>query len=87
MAYGLRYALDIVWIPDGAGPMTTPDSQRLKLVQTAIIQVPGGDTPTLTNFETAMGTTSALAGSMVLDLQTQINAKLTYIQGWATGGN
>lgn len=81
MAYGLRYSLDVVWIPDGAGPMTVPDSQRLKLVQTTMALVPGGDSPTQGNFNTA------ISGAMVTDLEAQIATNLTVIQGWSTGGN
>lgn len=81
MAYGLRYSLDIVWIPDGAGPMTAPDSQRLKLTQAAIVQVPGGDSPSAANFNTA------ITGAMTTDLEAQVLKNLTYIQGWSTGGN
>jgi hypothetical protein len=89
MAYGIRYSLDVVWIPDGAGPMTVPDAQRLKLSQTAIVQVPGGDSPTQANFNTAIGVTSGnvIAGSMASDLEAQIATNLTRIQGWSTGGN
>lgn len=89
MAYGLRYSLDVVWIPDGAGPMTVPDAQKLKLVQSAIVQVPGGDSPTQVNFNTAIGVTAGnvIANSMASDLQAQIATNLTRIQGWSTGGN
>lgn len=81
MAYGLRYSLEVCWIPDGAGPMSTPDSQRLKLVQSFIVQVPGGDAPSAANFNTA------ITGGMTTDLEAQVLKNLTYIQGWATGGN
>lgn len=88
MAFGLRYSLDIVWIPDGAGPMTVPDAQRLKLSQSAIVQVPGGDSPTAANFNTAIGVTSGnvIANSMASDLEAQVLTNLTRIQGFATGG-
>lgn len=88
MGYGLRYSLDVVWIPDGAGPMTVPDAQRLKLVQSSIVQVPGGDSPTQANFNTAIGVTSGnvIANSMASDLEAQIATNLTRIQGFSTGG-
>ena len=88
MAYGLRYSLDVVWIPDGAGPMTVPDAQRIKFVQSGIVQVPGGDAPTAANFNTAIGVTSGnvIANSMASDLEAQVLANLTRIQGFATGG-
>ena len=31
MAYQIRYALDIVFVPDGAGPMSIASMQKLKL--------------------------------------------------------
>lgn len=80
MAYGLRYSLDVVWIPDGAGAMTVPDAQRKKFVQAAIVQVPGGDTPSAANFNTA------ISGAMVTDLEAQVLANLGQLQGFATGG-
>ena len=88
MAYALRYALDVVWVPNGAGPMTAPDAQRKKFTQTAMIPVPGGDTPTAANFNTAIGVTTGnvIAGSMAADLETQVLAALTQLQGFATGG-
>ena len=88
MAYGLRYSLDVVWIPDGAGPMTVPDAQRIKFVQSGIVQVPGGDAPSAANFNTAIGVTSGnvIANSMASDLEAQVLANLTRIQGFATGG-
>lgn len=81
MAYGLKYSLDVVWIPDGAGPMTVPDSQKLKMVQAAVVLVPGGDAPSQANFNTA------ISGAMVTDLEAQVATNLTAIQAWATGGN
>lgn len=89
MAYGLRYALEVVWIPDGAGPMTVPESQRKKFVQTSIVQVSGADSLTQANLNNAMGATAGntVAGSMLADLQTQTAAALTAMQGWSTGGN
>ncbi len=31
MAYQIRYQIDVVWIPDGAGPLSVPSAQRLQL--------------------------------------------------------
>jgi hypothetical protein len=80
--------MDIVWIGDGSGPMSVPSAQRLKLTQTAIVQVPGGDSPSAANFNTAIGVTSGnvIANSMASDLEAQVLANLTRIQGFATGG-
>jgi hypothetical protein len=80
MAYGLRYALEVVFIPDGAGPMTVPDQQRKKFIQAAIVQVPGADAPTAANFNTA------ISGAMVTDLEAQVLASLAQLQAFATGG-
>ena len=89
MAYGIRYSLDVVWIPDGAGPMTIPDSQRKKFSQSSIVQVAGGDTLTQANLNNAMGATAVntVAGSMLADLQAQTALALTMMAAWATGGN
>lgn len=49
--------------------------------------VPGADAPTIGNFNTALtGSSSTPTGGMALDLSTAINANLTRIQGFATGG-
>lgn len=80
MAYGLRYSLDVVWIPDGASAMTVPDAQRKKFNQSSIVQVPGGDSPTAANFNTA------ISGGMVTDLEAQVLASLGQLQGFSTGG-
>lgn len=88
MAYGIRYSMSVVFIPDGAGPMSVPDQQRKLFVQSSIVQVPGGDAPTAANFNTAIGVTSGnvIANSMASDLQAQVLANLTQLQGFATGG-
>lgn len=80
MAFGLKYSLNVVWIPDGANAMTVPDAQRKLFVQSSIVQVPGGDSPTAANFNTA------ISGGMVTDLEAQVLASLGQLQGFATGG-
>ena len=80
MAYGLKYSLNVVWIPDGAGSMTVPDAQRKLFVQSSIVPVPGGDAPTAANFNTA------ITGAMTTDLEAQVLANLGQLQGFATGG-
>ena len=55
------------------------------------IIVPGGDAPTLANFQTALtGTAGAPAGgstaSLAGDINAQVSANLTRILGFATGG-
>ena len=88
MAYGLKYSMEVVWIGDGASAMSVPSAQRKKFVQTSIVQVPGGDSPSAANFNTAIGVTSGnvIASSMASDLQTQVLAALTQLQGFSTGG-
>lgn len=88
MAYALRYSLDVVWVGDGANSMSVPSAQRLKLVQSALLQVPGGDAPSQANFNTAIGVTAGnvIANSMASDLEAQIATNLTRIQAFATGG-
>ena len=89
MAYAIKYSLDVIWVGDGEGPMTpSTGAQRKKFVQTTQVPVPGADAPTAANFNTAIGVTSGnvIAGSMAADLQTQVLAALTQLQGWATGG-
>lgn len=79
MAYGLRYQLSVVWLPDGAGPMTVPDAQVLTMFNSSIVTVPGGNAPTTDNFDTA------IEGPMTADLEAQIDANIAQIQGFATG--
>lgn len=88
MAYALQYSMVVVWIPDGAAAMTVPNAQRKKFVQTALVAVPGGDSPTAANFNTAIGVTSGnvIANSMASDLEAQVLANLGQLQGFATGG-
>ena len=80
MAYILKYTLNVEWLPDGAGPMTIPDAQKIKFVQASLVLVPGADAPTAANFNTA------ISGAMVTDLEAQVLANLGQIQGFATGG-
>jgi hypothetical protein len=103
--YLIRYALEICWVPDGAGPMSVASAQKLKLgtldfadlttripatagQPTGYIQVPGGNTPTQANFNTALAGAAGTptAPSMATDLAVAIASNLTRIQGFATGG-
>lgn len=93
MAYALRYQMDVIWVPDGAGPMTSligagsnigtgvgGGAQVKTIFQAAAVPVPGGDAPSQANFNTA------ISGAMVTDLEAQIAANLAQIQGFASGG-
>jgi hypothetical protein len=89
MAYQLLYTVRVCFVPDGAGPMSVPSAQSFAFSQEQTIIVPGGNSPSLANFNTAMTSSSSTpaAGSMAADLNTQISADLATIQAWATGGN
>ncbi len=80
MAYVLKYSLSVEYLPVGAGPMSVPDAQKIKFVQATPVLVPGGETPSAANFNTA------ISGAMVTDLEAQVLANLGQIQGFATGG-
>lgn len=97
MSFQLQYMARIVWIPDGAGPLSVGSAQQITLGQLALgsmgtltigtatgqptgyQQVPGGDAPTQSNFNTA-------CDAMTTDIETAIAANLTQIQAFATGG-
>jgi hypothetical protein len=89
MAFRLRYAVNIDWIGDGVGPgSNVPTAQTKGFTQQQTVLVPGGDAPTLANFNTALtgAAGTPAAGSMGADLNTQISAALAQIQAFATGG-
>jgi hypothetical protein len=88
MAYGIKYSMSVVWIGDGVSSQSVPEAQVKKFVQSGIVQVPGGDSPTAANFNTAIGVTSGnvIANSMASDLEAQVLANLGQLQGFATGG-
>lgn len=98
MAFVIKYAVDVCWVPDGAGAMEVPSSQTLRLFPTTSnpagttmgsgafavgSPVPGGTAPTAANFATAFS-------NMSTDLSAQLTANnsalLTRIQGFSTGG-
>lgn len=88
MAYVIGYDVRVSWVPDGAGAMSVPSAQSKKFSQTSYVQVPGGDAPTIGNFNSALtGAAGTPAGGAALDMSTQINAALAQIQAWSTGGN
>ena len=90
MAYRLRYQVSVDWVGDGAGPGFgfVSTAQTKGFTQQQVVVVPGGDSPTIGNFNTALTGSSSTpaAGSMGADLNTQINAALAQIQGFSTGG-
>lgn len=80
MAYGIRYSLEVCWIPDGANAMTVPDAQRKKFVQSSIVSVAGGDSLTQSNLN------AAITGGMTTDLEAQTALALGQMQAWNSGG-
>jgi len=85
--YGLRWSLEVCAIPLGAGSMSVPDQQRLKLSQSSasaggIVTVAcTGVYPTSTNFTNACTTVGTNMGTAVTQ-----TAPLAQVQGFATGG-
>ena len=89
MAYRLRYQLSVDWVGDGVSPgFNVATAQTKGFTQTIICVVPGGDSPTQGNFNTALSGSSSTptAGSMSADLSAQIATALAQIQGFSTGG-
>lgn len=90
MTYRLTYTVSVEYFGPGTGQVSAGAGAQVKtLTQSAFVLVPGGETPTLANFNTAMTGSSSTpaAGSMANDLNSQISANLSQIQGFATGGN
>ena len=91
--FGLRYKVDVVWVPAGAGGMQQADAQVLTFFPSAsnpaglglpnvgmgqYSSVPGGSAPTQANFDTAVN-------NMLTDIEAQIAANLARIQAFASG--
>ena len=94
MSFALRYKVDVVWIPDGAGGMSVADAQVLSLFPSSSnpggltlpnsgmgqsSPVPGGAGATQANFNTAVT-------NLLTDIEAQIGTNLARIQAFATGG-
>lgn len=91
-AYGVEVQVNVVWVPAGASAMTQAASQKKAFFPSstsatglpntgmaALVPVPGGSAPSAANFNTA-------TNNAISDIQTQIAAALTQLQGFATGG-
>jgi hypothetical protein len=85
--YGLRWSVELVAIPLGAGPMSVPDQQRLKVTQTSpsgggtVTVASTGAYPTSANIVTAcssLGTNAAAA--------LNASGSTAVWQGWNSGG-
>lgn len=85
--WGIRWDVHVVAIPIGAGPMTVPDQQGLKLNQGSLngggmITIgTTGATPTSGQISTACTTLGTNAAAAI-----NTAAVLAQIQGWNTGG-
>lgn len=95
MAYQIRYIYWVDYLAPGAGALgSVPAQQTLSLGQPALQGiglatvstqptgkqlVPGGESPTQANFNTA-------CSSALTDIEAAIAANLGQIQGFATGG-
>lgn len=78
MAYRAKAVVTISWVGDGCGQMSVPGAQSYTFT-TVLETMPGGDTVTAGNLNT-LGTT------LGTDIQTGLNANITAITNWATGG-
>ena len=78
MAYVANAVITIAYVGNGAGPMTVPEAQSFR-IPIAQQLMPGGDTVTAGNLNT-LGTSIGTAA------QTALNANITQITGWSTGG-
>lgn len=89
--YGLRWALELVAIPQGAGPMGVPDQQRVRVNQTSpgTSNLPGGIVavastgayPTSANIVTACSSAATAAAAALNNAAATANW-----QQWNTGG-
>jgi hypothetical protein len=96
MAYRIQYALVIQFIPDGAGPLSVPSEQVLKLGALEMNGLTVTTTATTgqpTGFQQVPGGNAPSAANfatavtaMGVDLNTAITTNLARIQGFATGG-
>jgi len=82
--YVLKGIISVEWVGDGAGPMSVPSAQVLTVgndfgANGGFVTVPGGDAPSTANISTACSTLATnLAGAL--------NASISQIQGFASGG-
>lgn len=93
MPYQIQAQLVVQYVGPGTGPLQVPSQQAIILGQLgllgiglatgnnslAVVAVPGGESPTQSNFNTALST-------MQTNMQNAIANNLTQIQGFATGG-
>lgn len=78
MALQASVSIVLAYVGNGAGPMSVPAQQSIKL-SLAPVTMPGGDSVTAGNLNT-LGTNIGSAA------QTAMNAILSQLSGWTTGG-
>ncbi len=85
--YLVSMVATVSWAPDGAGPETVPNAQKVEFSLGApgssnggYILVPGGNAPSTANINTAI----VAAGAA---LSTAAQAAIAQIQGFASGGD
>jgi hypothetical protein len=78
----------VTWVGDGTGQMAVPGAQSLTAAATSMLNnnslaivVPGGDSPTSANIQTACTSLGTALGTFFTTA-----ANLATIQGWSTGG-
>lgn len=91
ISYGLRWSVEMVAIPQGAGPMSVPDQQRIKVTQVSpgsgnnpggIIAITStGAYPTSTNITNACTTLGTNAASALNNVAATADWQL-----WNSGG-
>lgn len=88
MPYRMRYTVEVAWVGQGMGPVTTPTAQKLVFTEK------GGTSPNGQNVFGA-GTGGAinaadvttLTNALAADIAAQMNlaANLAIMQGWISG--
>lgn len=85
--YGIRWSFELVAIPLGAGPMSVPDQQRVKVTQASpggagmVTVTSTGAYPTSTNITNACSTVGTNAAAALNNAAATVNW-----QAWNTGG-
>lgn len=85
MAIGIKWRVEAVFIPDGAGQMEVPTAQTLIQnndfgANSGIIRVAGGNSPTAAQVQTACTTAGTNMGTALSSA-----TNLAIIQGWISG--
>jgi hypothetical protein len=87
ITYGLRWSVEMVAVPIGAGPMSVPDQQRVKVAQSSpsgggmITITSTGAFPTSANVVTACSSLGTNAAAALNNAAATVNW-----QAWNSGG-